>query len=121
MNLKLNDKNTTIFIAIVILISLVIVCHLSNYLYSKEKFFDKWVYSQPINTLYSSINYFSLPKDICDNDVTNANIPCPTISCISTKYKQTLTPEQQRILYQYLYERSGLEIMKRVLSSETIV
>lgn len=134
MNLKLDDTNITLFFAIGILISLIVICHLSNYLYPKEKFNNTCLYSNPINTKYTNINYYSLPKGICDNDITNANIPCPTNesskkkicskpspteSCQPTKTE--LTPEQLTTLYRYLYERSGLEVIKRVIGAETIV
>lgn len=134
MNLKLDDTNITLFFAIGILISLIAICHLSNYLYPKEKFLNTCLYSNPVNTKYTNINYYALPKGICDNIIENANIPCPTTESSKTKScgkpsptescqitKTELTPEQLTTLYRYLYERSGLEIMKRVIGAETIV
>ncbi len=134
MNLKLNDTNTCLFIAIGILILLMAICHISNYMYPKEKFNDSWENVQPVNTKYTNINYYALPKGICDNIPSNANIPCPTTestekkpcitplpteSCIPTKSE--LTPEQLITLYRYLYERSGIEVMKRVVNADNIV
>ncbi len=134
MNLKLVDTNTTLFIAISVLIILIIICHVTNYLYPKEKFTETYLYSNPVNTKYTNINYYSLPNGICDNIISDANIPCPTTESNKTKScikptptescqptKTELTSEQLLTLYRYLYERSGLEVIKRVIGAETIV
>ena len=134
MNLKLYDTNTTLFITISVLLIMILVCQVSNYLYPKEKFNDNYLYTHPTNKLYSTINYYSLPQGICNNDITNANIPCSTMESSKTKScnkplptemckltKNKLTTEQLTTLYRYLYERSGLEIIKRVINADTIV
>ena len=56
MNLKLDDTNITLFFAIGILISLIVICHITNYLYPKEKFNDTYLYSYVYNYNF----YYSL-------------------------------------------------------------
>lgn len=111
---KFSTQNIGLLVAILILIALLTICHISNYMYPKRDEFDTvgCGSKQPINTRYTTINYYDLlnEKHICDK-LENANIPCPT-KC----NKQQLTDYELSVLYRAIYERAGLEIMHRTLN-----
>jgi hypothetical protein len=116
---KLSDGNKGLIISIIILIGLLLICHISNYMNPKPVHSEQFnsIYFAPANTKYTEIGYYDLlnEKKICD-DLAQANIPCPTKSCA-----KELTDYDMALLYRVMYNRAGLEIMKRTLDSEHIV
>jgi hypothetical protein len=110
---KFSNQNKGLLAAILILIALLTICHISNYMYPKRDEFAPVgceIPQQSVNSKYTTINYYDLlnEKRICDN-LENANIPCPTKS-------NELTDEELGILYRAMYESAGLEIMHRTLN-----
>lgn len=116
---KLSDGNKGLIISILILIGLMLICHISNYMNPKPTHCEQFnsLNFGPANTKYTSIGYYDIlnEKKICD-DLAQANLPCPTKSC-----KRDLTDDDMALLYRVMYNRAGLEIMKRTINSEHIV
>lgn len=116
-----------LIISILILISLMLICHISNYLYNKnlkeKNNFSNLTLSIPTTTKpidYNKIYYE--PKGItsnlsCSQAQQQANIPCDIVSssCTSVPTYGQLSDSELAVLYKVAYEESGREVLKRAL------
>ena len=127
MNHKLNDTNKGVIIAMIILIMLALVCHISNWIWGRERFNDDNSnqcggnikkptlpagFSPPQNTRYVNINYTPYSdktSQCCGNPPTKIldTTPCATGT--------VLDEATQMLLYKTMYDRAGLEIINRAL------
>lgn len=131
----MNFKSKGLFIAILILITMLAICHITNYIYSKHnKNKNKNSFSNlalslsisktPLNTQYNQITYEKpIDPSICKN-IKEAEIPCSIISSCSSASKNTvpittpyeLSESEWAVVYKAAYEAAGLEVLSRSLS-----
>ena len=131
----MNFKSKGLIVAILILISLLLVCHISNFLYPKKL---KSIYTSnknlnsflnlplsipntPLNTTYNQITYDKpIDPSICKN-MNEAEIPCSIISSCSSQNKVPMTTPYElsesewAVVYKAAYETAGLEVLSRAL------
>ena len=122
---------TGLFISVLILLSMLVWCHLSNYFYPKtqrytnshNRFIDLTIPTGTPPLQYNRISYSNIEKRIPCNLMNEAQIPCDIKqyqNCSNpqaTKYE--LSDSELAILYKIAYEQAGMEIMKRTLDSIT--
>jgi len=125
----INFKSKGLIISIIILISLILICHISNYLYnknihssnesSKNEFYNVKleIPTGNVPTQYNQIKYENKGKLSCNS--WQAEIPCnkvDTSACIvpaTTKYE--LTDAEMIDVYKFIYENAGLQVLQRTL------
>ena len=139
--MKLNSDGVTI--SILILITMILICHTMNYLYPKNKFanipkptnnYNEIYYTNQNNKLCSSINNSSgITGDGLgsDNLLNQAEIPYDVISSCKTRsdggsggigddnmknYLSTLSESELAVLYKVAYENTEREIIMRTLN-----
>ena len=121
----MNFKSKGLLISIIILIILILLCHISNYLYNKNKFYNIQL-SIPKNTpplQYNKIdidNQNGLSNCLLSNE---AQIPCKIISNCNTNpstTKYNMTESEMIDLYKYVYETAGLQVLQRTLNETPI-
>jgi len=136
INNKLTDTNKSVIYAMIVLIVLASICHISNWIWGKEKFYSSANgssscnssnksnnsiitlpagFAPPQNTKYTNINYWSYPGNVlkCNSGHTNCNCPAPTLC--SNPTQNPLDNATKGLLYKTMYNRTGLEVMKRYL------
>ena len=133
----MNFKSKGLFIAILILISMLAICHITNYIYSKHnknKNKNKNSFSNlslsisktPVNTQYNQITYDKpIDPSICKN-INEAEIPCSIISSCSSSNKNTvptttpyeLSESEWAVVYKSAYEAAGMEVLSRTLDEK---
>ena len=109
--------NVGLIISILVLILISLSCHVMNYLFPRN--LDKFVNdsngcSSKCPGRYAKIDYYyPKPNEICTSN-EEAQVPCfVTDKCTNRE----LTDDQKALLYRVMYNRSGLEIMKRALDN----
>jgi hypothetical protein len=126
----MNFKSKGLFIAILILIAMLAICHISNYIYLKQyknknkNKINNSFSNLPLDTKYNEITYEKpIDPSICKN-VNEAEIPCSIISSCSTASKNTvpittgyeLSESEWAVVYKAAYEAAGIEVLSRTLS-----
>jgi hypothetical protein len=138
----MNFKSKGLLVSIVILISMMLMCHIANYLYSKNKnlnSFSNLALSTPNNTLpieYNKIYYdYSGKNKKLDCKVKKeAEIPCnivaacpiptpkptptPTPSQIPTTTRYQLSDSEMALLYRNTYQDAGRVLLLRTLNAK---
>ena len=140
----MNFKSKGLIVAILILISLLLVCHISNFLYPKQ---SKSIYTSnknqnknlnsflnlplsipntPLDTKYNQITYDKpIDPSICKN-MHEAEIPCNIISSCSASSQNTvpmttpyeLSESEWAVVYKAIYENAGLDVLRRTLGDK---
>ena len=138
----MNFKSKGVIISILILICLLLVCHISNFIYPKKSNYNSKHISKPnknlnsfanlslsipktpLNTEYNKITYDKsndiYEQSLCNN-INEAEIPCSIISACSasntvpmtTPYE--LSESEWAVVYKNIYESAGLEVLSREL------
>jgi len=120
----MNFKSQGLIISIIILICMILICHITNFLYKNKHsdFIDLSLTNKPVQTQYNNIYY---PNNSC-SDIGQAEIPLKIISgcqcqnqCqqenpTTTKYE--LSDSELADVYKYAYETAGLNVMTRTLA-----
>lgn len=129
MNLKLNDLNKPVLIALLILIGMALTCHISNFMWGRERFNDNSCdttlpakdSSKILDASQMLPAGFAVPQNLKYTNITYLPCPAKILKCESN----TTTPQTTKaplddatlgLLYKTMYERAGLEVMKRYLS-----
>ena len=128
----MNFQSKGVFVSIIILIALLLICHISNFLYPKNSKYNKNINSfsnlalsipdTPVDTQYNQINFNKQNDPLVCKNVNEAEIPCNVISDCSTKNKvPTTTPYQLSesewaVVYKDAYQNAGREVLMRALS-----
>ena len=125
--MKLQSNN--VFIAIIILISMMLICHTAHFFYDKNNFSN--VKDLPVQ--YNQIYYdTSNPYGSCNNRkpdqatldqlLGQADVPCPVVTkqCpIPTKFSlDSLSDSELAVIYKVAYENAGMEVLNRALRKE---
>ena len=133
----MNFKSNGVLISILILICLLLVCHVSNFIYPKKSKPNKNLNSfsnlalsipnTPVDTQYNLITY-DRPNgsSVCKN-VNEAEIPCSIISecsaaaaaanAMSIPEPYELSESEWAVIYKTAYQSAGLEVLLRSLDS----
>uniref|UniRef100_A0A6C0HMB3 Uncharacterized protein n=1 Tax=viral metagenome TaxID=1070528 RepID=A0A6C0HMB3_9ZZZZ len=129
INHKLTDANKSIIYAIIVLIVLAFICHISNWIWGKEKFYNTMGgssscgcsgnsvitlpagFAPPQNTKYTNISYWSYPDNVLQENCSKNSTPKPTLC--SNGAQSTLDNATKGLLYKTMYNRAGLEVMSR--------
>ena len=120
----MNFNYTGLFIAILILLGMLIMCHLRNYFNTpKSKFINLAVPTGTPPIQYNKILYSpsiqKIPCEIADQ----GNFPCSQIQTCSlpkTTKELQLSDSELAILYKEAYEQAGLELMKRIITKQIL-
>ena len=126
----MNFKSEGLFITVIILISLLIICHISNFMYeiyNKNKFANLplSISSNPIATKYNTIYYDNQCTPSPCNQQNEAAIPCSIISSCSknptptptqTKLPYKLSDSEMAVVYRDAYNSAGRELLRRALN-----
>ena len=136
----MNFKSKGLFISIIILISMMLICHTVNFLYPRNKnsnSFSNLPLSIPNNTV--PIEYNTIYYDYSNTDQklnckmkNEAEIPCkivskctipnpivtPTISASPTTTKFELSESEIAMIYRDAYFNAGRELLLRTLNEE---
>ena len=128
----MNFKSQGLFTSIIILISLMLICHTANFLYPRNQInsnsFSNLPLSIPNNAV--PVEYNKIYFDYNDNNKqtdcrlkNQAQIPCkvvasctPTSSPTPTKYQ--LSDSELAVLYRDMYASAGREILLRTLNEQ---
>jgi len=115
MSLKLYN-NKGIVISILLLIIMMLICHIMNYLYPKNKFEDI-----PSSTDYNQLYYDNQFKPLpCKALQEQAQVPCkaavPTCPPAPTTTKYELSDSELAVIYKNAYEESAREIFMRTVN-----
>jgi hypothetical protein len=115
---------TGLFIAVLILLGMLIICHLSNYFDSRSrskqsKFINLAVPTGTPPMIYNKISYSGEQMRIPCEIAAQANVPCSQLQTpCPTDTNAQLSESELAVLYKIAYEQSGLELMKRILENE---
>lgn len=122
----MNLKSENIFIAVIILISMMVICHTAHFFYNKNKFYN---ITQPLSTEYNKI-YYDDKQSRCNNNDLNKEVleqilgqsktPCPTVTkkCSTSSSLEDLSDSELAVLYKVAYENAGLEVLNRTLKNK---
>jgi hypothetical protein len=130
----MNFKSNGVLISILILICLLLVCHVSNFIYPKKSKPNKNLNSfsnlalsipnTPVDTQYNLITYDRPNGSTVCNNVNEAEIPCSIISeCAAASNAMTipepyeLSESEWAVIYKTAYQSAGLEVLLRSLNS----
>lgn len=132
----MNLKSNGVFIAIIILISMMLICHTAHFFYDRNKFSDVTgipiLPTHPIlPTQYNQIFYDSSTgscnnskpdQAVLDQLLGQANVPCPIVTkqCpIPTKFSlDSLSESELAVIYKVAYENAGMEVLNRALQKQ---
>lgn len=114
------QTHTGLLIALCILISMLLICHTMNFLFTHKRnsssFYNIPSITRPLPTQYNLITYDdNLGKIPCDSQ---AQIPCNVIQkqCTNQPTKYTLSDSELALLYKEAYEMAGEEVLLRTLN-----
>ena len=130
-------KSNNVFIAIIILISMMLICHTAHFFYDKNNFANTALPTQYNQIKYGSKNPYAKcnnsPPDQATLDylLRQAEMPCVAIppQCSSSSSSPTLTPTPTKfsldslsdseiaVIYKIAYENAGMEVLRRALKS----
>ena len=115
--MKLNSNG--VFIAMLILIFMMLICHTMNFFYPKSKFEDVSTNSiKPLKTDYNEIYYTNQNDKIsCDNSGKSerqAEVPCAISKPCDVE--NTLSDSELAFFYKVAYNQAAREIFMRTLN-----
>ena len=136
--------STGFYASILILISLMLTCHISNFLYPKTKFanlelsipnrqppidYNRIYYQNNSMNNYMDDNMNNNINNECNQQngkqniiQNNAEVPCKAIqSCSDTQptpIQYQLSDSELAVIYKAVYQEAGLEIFKRTLNPQ---
>ena len=141
----MNFKSNGVFISILILICLLLVCHISNFIYPKKSNYNSKHNSRPnknlnsfsnlalsipntpVDTQYNLITYDRPNASSVCNNLNEAEIPCSIISecsaaaaaanAMSIPESYELSESEWAVIYKTAYQSAGLEVLSRTLDS----
>lgn len=126
-------NDNTLLLAISILIGLLLICHVSNFIYSRNKntkntkniqntqnkFINLSIPTNPIPTQYNDIYYYGNPNQVPCKMQGEAQIPCIVRQkCNKSNEESQLSDSEIALLYKFAYEEAGKEILRRELEIE---
>jgi hypothetical protein len=123
---EIDFSYTGLFIAVLILLGMLVICHLKNYFNSKSRniqnsFINLAIPSGTLPLEYNKISYSGGSDFIPCEVAAQANVPCSQIQtpCQSTptttKPQMQLSESELAIIYKEAYEQAGLELINRTL------
>ena len=130
----MNLNSTGVYASIIILISLMLICHTANFLYpntlkyqNRNDFYNIKL-SIPNNSLptqynqitYENENQSNQISQLSCNAIKEAEIPCKVVQpCINPKPTQyQLSESEMAIIYRDAYEDAGREVLLRTLNGK---
>lgn len=125
--MKLQSNN--VFISIIILISMMLICHTAHFFYDKNKFsnikglpvqYNEIYYDNQSNT--GTCNNSKPNQALLDQLLGQADVPCPVVTkqCpIPTKFSlDSLSDSELAVIYKVAYENAGMEVLNRALQKQ---
>ena len=126
----MNFDSEGLIISIIILILLMLICHISNFIYdiTKKNKFENLPISMlnnPLATQYNAINYDNQCSKLAPcNQLNEAALPCTIISECSKKNKLSvptkppfqLSDSEWAVVYRDAYNSAGRELLFRSLN-----
>ena len=123
--MKLQSNN--VFIAIIILISMMLICHTAHFFYDRNNFSNITGLPTQYNQIYydgntGSCNNSKPNQALLDQLLGQADVPCPiaTKQCpIPTQFSlDSLSESELAVLYKVAYENAGMEVLNRTLQKQ---
>ena len=121
----MNLKSDGVFISIIIIISMMLICHTAHFFYDRNSFSNIAVPTQYNQIFYDNQSNNSscnnrIDQATLDQLLGQAEVPC------ATAQKQCPTPTQftldslseseLAVLYKVAYENAGMEVLNRALN-----
>lgn len=116
----MNLKSDGVFIAIIILISMMLICHTAHFFYDKNDFTNTTLPTQ-YNQIYydgsnGSCNNSKPDQKALDKLLGQADVPCATKKQCPTQFSlDSLSESELAVLYKVAYENAGMEVLNRAL------
>ena len=123
----MNLKSDGVFIAIIILISMMLICHTAHFFYDRNNFSNITGLPTQYNQIYydgntGSCNNSKPNQALLDQLLGQADVPCPiaTKQCpIPTQFSlDSLSESELAVLYKVAYENAGMEVLNRTLQKQ---
>jgi hypothetical protein len=125
----MNLKSDGVFIAIIILISMMLVCHTAHFFYDRNNFsnvkglptqYNQIYYDNQSNT--STCNNKPPDQATLDKLLGQAEVPCATVQKQCPQPTQfnlnNLSDSELAVLYKVAYENAGMEVLNRALQKK---
>ena len=125
----MNLKSDGVFIAIIILISMMLVCHTAHFFYDRNNFsnvkglptqYNQIYYDNQSNT--STCNNRPPDQVTLDKLLGQAEVPCATVQKQCPQATQfslnSLSDSEIAVLYKVAYENAGMEVLNRALQKK---
>ena len=120
----MNLKSGGVFIAIIILISMMLICHTAHFFYDRNNFsnvalptqYNQIYYENQNNT--STCNNSKPDQATLDKLLGQAEVPCAIVKKCPTPTKFSLvnlSESELAIIYKVAYENAGMEVLNRAL------
>ena len=128
---NVNFDSDGLLMGVIILISLMLICHITNYFFKKNQFADLTL-TTPTSTdplQYNKIYYDTQGgqsgnqwgKQSC-SQLSQAQIPCDVVtSCMNPAPSPTpnqLSDSELAVLYKVAYQQAGIEVLNRTLKNK---
>lgn len=119
-------KSDNVFIAIIILISIMLICHTAHFFYDKNNFNNiplRTQYNQiyyDTSNPYGSCNKNKANQDVLDQVLGQSEVPCLPVKCPTpTVFSlDNLSDSEIAVIYKVAYENAGIEVLNRVLQNK---
>jgi hypothetical protein len=124
-------NSSGVYASIIILISLMLICHTANFLYpntlkykNRNDFFNMnlSIPTKPTPTEYNEITYENQNNQISCNAQKQAEIPCDVVkSCKNPNPTQTpyqLSESEMAVIYRDAYASAGRELLLRTINKK---
>ena len=126
---NVNFDSDGLLMGVIILISLMLICHITNYLFKKNTFADLTAATSTDPLQYNKIYYDTQGgqsgnqwgKQSC-SQLSQAQIPCDVVaSCMNPAPSPTpnqLSDSELAVLYKVAYQQAGIEVLNRTLKNK---
>ena len=124
----MNLKSDGVFISIIILISMMLICHTAHFFYDRNSFSNIAVPTQYNQIFYdnqsnnNSCNNSKPDQSVLDQLLGQAEVPCATSQkqCPTpTKFSlDSLSESELAVIYKVAYENAGMEVLNRALNKQ---
>ena len=116
----MNFSYTGLFISVLILLTMLVSCHLSNYFFPKNKFIDLATPTATPSLKYNQITYSDSKDKVPCDILSQAQIPCNQVPQCGNdlngdKKVDNLSDSEIAMLYKHIYDYAGIEVINRAL------
>jgi len=124
----MNLKSDGVFISIIILISMMLICHTAHFFYDRNSFSNIAVPTQYNQIFYDNQSNNSscnnrIDQATLDKLLGQAEVPCATSQKQCTTPTQftldSLSESELAVIYKVAYENAGMEVLNRALHKTT--